>query len=111
MVNEIKGITQNPVQNLTDKRGTGQVNRPGIDGGKQGDNAAAADNSAVKLTATADLLNALKAEIAKQPVVDTQRVDSIKQTVFDGTFQLNTGKTAEKMAEFEQLLDSKLSDK
>ncbi len=111
MVNEIKGNSQNLIQNLTGHQNSGQVNRDAGAGQKTDAGTTAADNSQVSLTNTADLLNALKADIASQPVVDTRRVNAIKQAVFDGTFNLNIEQTAEKMADFENLLDSKLSGK
>ena len=110
MVNEIKGTTHSLIQNLTGNQNSGQINKQ-TGSSQQGTNTSATDNSDVKLTNTVDLLNSLKTEIANQPVVDTQRVDSIKKAVFDGTFNLNIEQTATKMAEFENLLDSKLSTK
>ena len=69
-------------------------------------NTESADN--VSLTNQAEKLSSLEASIEKQPVVDTKRVESIKQAILDGTYVVDANSTAEKMADFEQLLDSKL---
>ncbi len=109
MVNEIKGNAHGLVNNLVNKQGnapTGaQANKERSAGTNQ------ADNSDVRLTNTADLLKGLKAEIDKQPAVDNSRVAAIKQSVFDGTYNLNVEKTADKMLQFENMLGDKLSDK
>jgi len=111
MVNEIKGNAHKLIRDLSGNQASGQVNSQTGASQDQGKKATGSDNSNVRLTNTADLLNSLKAKIANQPVVDTQRVTSIKHAVFDGTFNLNIEQTADKMADFENLLDSKLSGK
>lgn len=109
MVNKIKGNSHHQIQNLPGKQASGEVNSHAGKG--EGKKTASLDNSDVRLTNTADLLNSVKTKIANQPVVDTERVTSIKQAVFDGTFNLKIKQTADKMADFENLLDNKLSGK
>lgn len=111
MVNEIKGNSHHLIQNLPGKQASGEVNSQSGAGQDEGKKTVAPDNSDVRLTNTADLLNSVKTKIANQPVVDTERVTSIKQAVFDDTFNLNIKQTADKMADFENLLDNKLSGK
>ena len=111
MVNEIKGNSHKLIQNLSGNKASGQVNSQTGASQDQGKKTASPDSSNVKLTNTADLLNSLEAKIANQPVVDTKRVTSIRQAVFERSFNLNIEQTADKMADFETLLDSKLSGK
>lgn len=105
MVNEIKGSPVNVVQNLTNS----QADRLQSESGNRQSEGDSSDKSDVTLTSTAEKLRALEAEIQSQPVVDTQRVQAIKKSIFDGTFNMDSGRTADKMAEFEDLLSSQTS--
>ena len=109
MVNEIKGNSHSLIQNLTGNRQSGQVSAPPDAGPDRKTSAAGSDNTDVRLTDTAEMLKALKAEVDRQPVVDSARVNAIKQAVFDGSYNMNIERTAEKMAEFENLLNSRIS--
>lgn len=46
-------------------------------------------------------LQALQAEIAHLPVVDTQRVQDVQQTLATGAFQIEPGQVADKLLAFE----------
>ena len=105
MVNEIKGAPVNLVQTSPNS----QSNRLANESGDQQSNPNSGSRSEVTITNTAETLRALEAEIQKQPVVDTQRVQAVKQAIFDGTFNLDSERTAQKMAEFENLMVSKSS--
>lgn len=58
----------------------------------------------VSLTGEARKLQALEAEIASVPVVDTQRVESVRAAVESNTFPINPERIAEKMMGIEQAL-------
>jgi negative regulator of flagellin synthesis FlgM len=47
-------------------------------------------------------LQKIEEAIAKAPAVDTAKVASIKQAVSDGTYQVNTGRIADKLLQFER---------
>lgn len=110
MVNEIKGSAIDAVvQNLSNAQRSDKLQQ---DLAKTNSSeSASGESSEVTLTNTAGKLQALEAEIQQQPVVDTQRVQAIKQSIFDGTFNLDNTSTANKMAEFENLLSSEPSSK
>ena len=110
MVNDIKGTgIESVVQSLgnAQQADKAQQNRA-LNASTQ---SSAVDNSTVTITNTAETLQALEKSIENQPVVDTQRVQSIRQSILDGTFNLDNRQTAEKFAEFENLLDIKSTQK
>jgi len=57
----------------------------------------------VTLTDTAAQLHKLGAAIAALPIVDSARVEEVKQTIRDGHFQINSQRVAEKMLNFENI--------
>lgn len=59
----------------------------------------------VSLTDTAARLKELEMGLASQPVVDTQRVQSVQSAINDGSFEVDPDSVAEKMIEFETGLD------
>ena len=93
-------ITQNggqgaPVENQGNGGTTTTASTPG-----------GANNTAdrVSLTGEALQLKELEAEIANQPVVDSQRVAAIRTAIEDGTFTVNPERIADKMLSLEQAL-------
>ncbi len=55
----------------------------------------------VKLSNQAAQMQALEAEIANLPVVDTQRVQDVQRTIATGSFQIEPAQVADKMLTFE----------
>jgi negative regulator of flagellin synthesis FlgM len=108
MVNEIKGPNNAVISGLASQQQAEQTrNNENAAGNKTQGTA----EDSVSLTDQAEKLRALESSIEKQPVVDTKRVESIRSAVLDGTYTVDANKTAEKMADFERLLDSKVGDK
>lgn len=58
----------------------------------------------VSLTDTATNLQKINQEINALPVVDNQRVESIRQAIANGTYEVDAQRTAEKMIGFETAL-------
>jgi negative regulator of flagellin synthesis FlgM len=56
----------------------------------------------VSLTDTAARLRELENSLAKMPVVDSQRVETIQQAIANGSYEMDSGRMAEKMLRFEQ---------
>ncbi len=107
MINEIKGSNQSLVNGLAGQQQTDQARDHANAAGNK-TQGTADDN--VSLTDQAEKLRALESSIEKQPVVDTKRVESIRSAILDGTYSVDSSRTAEKMADFERLLDSKVGD-
>ncbi|MCH7697106.1 MAG: flagellar biosynthesis anti-sigma factor FlgM [Proteobacteria bacterium] len=108
MVNEIKGLHSSAVKSLT-VANQQQTDKRNATAQRQENRSSSVQY--VSLTDTSAKLRELEAKIASQPVVDTQRVENIKKTIADGTFRVNVTRTAEKMAQFESLLATKVGDK
>lgn len=108
MVNEIKGSNQAILSSLAGQQQAGHAKDQSKAAGNKVQGSA---EDSVSLTDQAEKLRALEAKISDQPVVDTKRVDSIRSAILDGSYTIDAEKTAEKMADFEQLLDSKVGDK
>jgi negative regulator of flagellin synthesis FlgM len=66
-------------------------------------NPAAASSTADQVTFTgpALALQKLGEAVANAPVVDTQKVASVKQAVQNGTYQVDAGRVADKLLQFE----------
>ena len=58
----------------------------------------------VNLTDSAMRFKALEEKINRLPIIDTQKVEQIKNSIIDGTFEFNSERIAEKMLKFEQEL-------
>ncbi|HFC53539.1 MAG TPA: flagellar biosynthesis anti-sigma factor FlgM [Gammaproteobacteria bacterium] len=56
----------------------------------------------VTLTSTAARLRSLENTISSLPVVDSRRVAEIKQTIDEGSYEINPQRIAEKMLDMEQ---------
>ena len=68
--------------------------------------AASPDNRSVKqdsvsLTGSATRIKALEEQVARLPIVDTQKVEEIRNAINNGTFEFNSDRIAEKMIQFE----------
>ena len=61
--------------------------------------ASAADQ--VTFTGSAQTLQKLGAALAKAPVVNSAKVASVKQSVNNGTYTINTGSVADKLLQFD----------
>lgn len=53
---------------------------------------------------SAQTLEKIRESLASQPVVDREKVETIKQALQDGTYKINSENIATKLIEFEQLL-------
>jgi negative regulator of flagellin synthesis FlgM len=56
----------------------------------------------VTLTDSARSLQKIEEAIAKAPVVDSAKVATIKQAVSSGTYQIDSGRVADKLLQFER---------
>lgn len=76
------------------------------DGGDKGAAETTAANSGdrVSLTGEARQLKELENELASRPVVDSQRVESVRNAVDNGTFSVDAERIADKLISLEQAL-------
>lgn len=58
----------------------------------------------VSLTQRASQLQRLENTLADLPVVDTQRVERIRQSIATGSFEIDSSRVADKLLNFEQSL-------
>lgn len=105
MVNEIKGANNGLLSGLSNQQ---QAEQSRANASAGGNKTQVSSEDSVNLTDQAEKLRSLEASIEKQPVVDTKRVDSIRNAILDGTYTIDNARTAEKMADFENLLNSKI---
>ena len=81
-----------PVENQNRDSGGGTPTAPGP------------GSDRVSLTDTARQLQALENRVAGEPVVDNQRVQAVRQSINDGSFQVDAERVAEKLIGIEQAL-------
>ncbi len=105
---------------MTSKIDGYKSSQPLISAGAKGAKAASADKSGgatraaethesggadhVTLTQSALNLQKVAAAVANAPVVDTQKVESIKLAINSGTYKVDAGRIADKILQFEKLL-------
>ncbi|MFN2309368.1 MAG: flagellar biosynthesis anti-sigma factor FlgM [Gammaproteobacteria bacterium] len=58
----------------------------------------------VSLTPTAQQLRGLEQQVANQPVVDTQKVNAVREALSNGSFQVDSDRIAGKMMSLEKAL-------
>ncbi|CAK0758616.1 negative regulator of flagellin synthesis FlgM [Gammaproteobacteria bacterium] len=66
---------------------------------------AAAHDDRVILTAAAERLRQAEDSSVKQPVVDTKRVENIREQINNGTYRVNASRVADKLFNFESSLN------
>ena len=103
MSNKISGYTAN--EPLAPIKGT---NSNGVVADKSQSNSSATATSTsqtgdhVTLTDSARSMQKIEEAVAKTPVVNAAKVDSIKQAVQNGTYQIDSGRVAGKLLQFER---------
>ena len=107
MISEVKGTQQATIQTLSNNQQADKAENQLHHAGQKEKQTPSAPSREVSLTDTAAKLQQLQAQIANQPVVDSQRVESVKKAISDGSFKIDSNRIAGKMAEFENLLASK----
>jgi len=102
---EITGQNNNPVQTDRNTRPENSVGRsePSVEQQNSSGRPSTADT--VSLTETSAQLRSIESSLASLPVVDTQRVESIKQAIADGSYQVDAQAVADKLIDFEAILD------
>ncbi len=60
----------------------------------------------ISLSDNAVQLGKLNNSVVNAPVVDTQRVEQVKQAISDGSYKLDAERVADKLMQFESILKS-----
>ena len=102
MVSEIQGSNSGVVQS-TDNR-SNQVNQKKGDESKKTEVSAPAASSNVNLTQSASSLQALEKSIAAAPEVDQQKVDAVRKAINEGSYKVDSERTASKLIDFDTAL-------
>ncbi len=101
---EITGQNNSPVQTDRNTRPENNVGRsePSVE---QNTNGRPSSADTVSLTETSSQLRSIESSLSALPVVDTQRVEAIKQSIADGSYQIDAQSVANKLIDFEAILD------
>ncbi len=68
---------------------------------QQQSNGSSGNGDSVILTGLARSMQQAEASLAKQPVVDNERVNAIKEAITNGSYQIDDQRVAQKMIDFE----------
>jgi len=98
MAIDIKGIAGNT---LTPR----QVGSQAPAARREGTAAGPANAETVSITATAVNLENLERLMAQIPIVDASRVESVRESLSKGSYEVNPERTAEKFIRFELMLN------
>lgn len=102
MADKITGYGRNGVD-ITSTRSRGPVRPERAEGGDKAGGSEAADaTAAVRLTDTATNLKGVEARLAALPDVDAKRVESLRQRIESGAYQVNAGRLADRIIAFER---------
>ena len=101
MVSEINGASSTLIKGL--EQGSANSDNTAMRVQSTG-NGASRNADVVTLTDLAARLQQLTQSVANVPVVDMHRIEAFRQSVADGSYQLDTKAVAEKFTLFESLL-------
>jgi len=99
---EINGLDNPRTQGSDPTQAASQPEAAGGQAPQPADSARAGDT--VNLTDAAQQLSRLESQIREQPVVDTQRVEQVRQAINDGSYQVDPRGVAQKLMQFEAYL-------
>ena len=102
MSDKISGIsTAEPVSKPTSSSSNGVVTDKSLGEGSASA-VAAPPKDHVTLTDSARSLQKIEEAVAKTPVVNADKVAAVKQAISSGTYQINAGRVAGKMLQYER---------
>lgn len=101
MASDISGIGGRTPHEAVDAARTQSGQTPQQRMADVGPQAAANPGDQLNLSPKASQLQALEAQIAKLPVVDTQRVQDVQRTIATGSYAVEPARVAAKMLTFE----------
>ncbi len=98
---DINSINNNTTQ--TKKLNDSYVKLVDSESGSVSDGSKTAKDS-VSLTGMSQRIKAMKEQVARLPIIDTQKVEQVRTTINNGTYEFNSERIAEKMIKFEREL-------
>ncbi len=104
MTIEINGHSTSPLSNASNNKQDVKGPRAGTDGASDAAGTLQ-DQDKVSLTETASLMQKLGERISETPVVDQEKVASIRQALAEGRYEADFTRVAEKMMAFESALE------
>lgn len=104
MAIDINGITHSKVPASTDDS---QLKQSVEQTSTQQEAGKSSTADTVSLSENAVQLGKLDNNAISTPVVDTQRVEQVKQAIKDGTYDVDPAKVADKLMQFESILKPK----
>jgi negative regulator of flagellin synthesis FlgM len=102
MVSEIQGSNSGIVQSTNNNNS--QISPKKTDEAKRTEASASVASSSVNLTQTASSLQALEKSIAAAPEIDQQKVDAVRKAISEGTYKVDSERTATKLIDFDTAL-------
>ncbi|MCU7835690.1 MAG: flagellar biosynthesis anti-sigma factor FlgM [gamma proteobacterium symbiont of Taylorina sp.] len=73
-------------------------------GGTQTSGKATLSPDSINLTESATRIKALEEQVARLPIVDTNKIEQIKNSIDEGSYEVNPERIAEKMIQLEKEL-------
>jgi len=101
-VHEIKNSTPQP-RTAVEGRGTAE-NSAVPSGGTSGGKHSGSGGDRVTLSETATRLSDLTTTVSGQPVVDSNRVEQIREAIQDGSYQVNPQRIADRLSAMESAM-------
>jgi len=105
MADKISGYGRNGVD-MTSARSRASVRNERTDGGDKAEGTGRSDGgkaaSPVRLTDTAANLKQVETRLADVPDVDRKRVDTLRQRIESGAYEVNAGRLADRLLAFER---------
>ena len=106
-INSISNGAGSKPLNISDSQKPVQTGNKGHENAAPSTNPGSASDT-VSLTGTASQLRSLEQHLASLPVVDIQRVDSVKREISNGTFEIDPPRIADKMIQIESAINQRL---
>ena len=103
MTIEINNITSTKAQRSTDDT---KMNQSSDQPAAQQETGKSSATDTVSLSDNAVQLGKVEHSVATAPVIDTQRVEQLRQAIANGSYEVDAGKVADKLMQFESILKS-----
>ncbi len=103
MAIEINNITPTKAQRSTDDT---KLNQSSDQPAARQETGKSSATDTVSLSDNAVQLGKAEHSVATTPVIDTQRVEQLKQAIANGSYEVDAGKVADKLMQFESILKS-----